>query len=74
MHELVGELVRVDSRKKMTNQRIRRRSSFLIPGKVEDRFETVDLSGLSLKSIPTTPSFNLGMISNLNLSGNNLQV
>ncbi|KAF5456418.1 hypothetical protein F2P56_025906 [Juglans regia] len=38
----------------------------------EERLEIVDLSGMSLESLPT-PSLSLGTICNLNLSNNNLQ-
>ena len=39
----------------------------------EERLEIVDLSGMSLDSLPT-PSLNLGSISKLDLSINNIQV
>lgn len=39
----------------------------------EDRLEIVDLSGMSLDSLPN-PSLNLGTICKLDLSRNNLQV
>lgn len=39
----------------------------------EERLEIVDLSGMSLESLPT-PSASLGAICSLNLSNNNLQV
>lgn len=39
----------------------------------EERLEIVDLSGMSLDSLPT-PSLNLGSISKLDLSNNNIQV
>lgn len=39
----------------------------------EERLEIVDLSGMSLESLPC-PSLNLGTICKLDLSSNNLQV
>lgn len=39
----------------------------------EERLEIVDLSGLSLESLPN-PTLNLGIICKLDLSNNNLQV
>jgi hypothetical protein len=39
----------------------------------DERLETVDLSGMSLDSLPN-PSLNLGNICKLDLSSNNLQV
>lgn len=39
----------------------------------EEKQETIDLSGLSLDSLPN-PSINAGLISKLDLSNNNLEV
>ncbi|KAF4392818.1 hypothetical protein F8388_010841 [Cannabis sativa] len=39
----------------------------------EERFEIVDFSGLSLETLPS-PSLNLGIVSKLDLSNNNLQI
>lgn len=40
----------------------------------EESPEIVDLSGMSLDSLPVNPTINLGAISKLHLSNNNLQV
>lgn len=40
----------------------------------EERLEIVDLSGMSMESLPVNPSINLGAICKLDLSKNNLQV
>jgi hypothetical protein len=55
--------IRIDVKKKME-----RKKSI-----EEERLEIVDLSGMSLDSLPT-PSLNLGSICKLDLSNNNIQV
>lgn len=54
-----------------------RRSTITIVEEVdeeEERLEIVDLSGMSMESLPVNPSINLGAICKLDLSKNNLQV
>jgi len=55
--------VKVDVRKKTERSK----------GTEEERLEIVDLSGMSLDSLPN-PSLNLATICKLDLSNNNLQV
>lgn len=57
-------LMKIEMRKKMERN---------ISGIEEERLEIVDLSGMSLDSLPS-PSLNLATICKLDLSNNNLQV
>lgn len=59
------QMMRIDQRKK----RLERNKS----AKEEERLEMVDLSGMSLETLPN-PSINIGIICKLDLSNNNLQV
>ncbi|KAL5549484.1 hypothetical protein UlMin_004715 [Ulmus minor] len=69
MYENQSQLtLRIDSKKNNHNKVEKRRSN----STEEERLDVVDLSGLSLESLPN-PTLNLGSICKLDLSNNNLQ-
>lgn len=79
--ELVGrqlqqqEEKKVFERKSINTRGTRKRMTIsIVEEDEEESLEIVDLSGMSLDSLPINPTINLGAISKLHLSNNNLQI
>lgn len=67
-----GAFERKSSREKSTRRRMT--ISIVEEEEEEESPKIVDLSGMSLDFIPVNPTINLGAISKLHISNNNLQV